>query len=469
VKECIRYYMKKKDIINLLFLIVAVTALHYFTIANEGEIHDFYRRLYYIPIILAAFKYHFKGGLITSLVVSTLYSPHIFIFKKLENIGLANQLLEIVLFIFIGSLTGYLVEQLYQKNLMLTEQLEKIRKVEKLNDRILDSMQNALVSIDIKHNITLVNKVARETLFVDSISSSNFMKRINPEIIEVLKGKTKSIKKKVAYRINESNLLFQILITSIHGNSEIEGALIIIEDITERTKFEEEFLKSEKLSAVGLMASSLAHEIRNPLGIIKTIIQTILSKKTVSTDDMDGLEIIDSEINRTNKVISELLNYSKPMKGLKTIEFIGEVVLETERFIKRYANEKNIDVICEIEMDVPVCIIKDRFKQALINIILNSIQAMPDGGIVRIKVLIKDNEVELSIIDNGIGISQENIKQVFTPFYTTKVSGTGLGLSMTLKIIEEHDGHIEIISEQNIGTNITIRMPIYTAGEVENA
>jgi len=468
VIHILKINQKSKDIIGMIVLIAFVTSLHYFTAAREGQIHDFYRRLYFIPIILGAFKFRFKGGIIISIVVSGLYSPHIFLYRQFEDVGIANQLLEIVLFLFIGSITGYLVEQLFQKNVILSEQLMKITAIENLNENILNSMQNPLIAIDCNQEITLSNKVAKEIFKLTNNqhhTTPKIIVKIDKEIMEILLGKKKHIYIDVEWIENDETYLFKTWIYPIITENKIDGALIILDDSTELAKLEEEILRSEKLSLIGQMASSIAHEIRNPLGIVKTIIQTIISNNKLQIEELEGLRIVDSEINRTNNVITELLNFSKPVKGIKTIVNLNELMVELIRLTRPFAQEKNVEVEVVMDSHLEVEIIKEKFKQALMNIFLNSIEAMPDGGLIKVQGKMVNNIISISIKDNGIGIDDEIINLVFNPFFTTREAGTGLGLSMTQKIIEEHQGQISITSEINNGTEIVIKLNSIDGGE----
>lgn len=452
----------------MIVLIASVTSLHYFTAAREGQIHDFYRRLYFIPIVLGAFKFRFKGGVLISLIISGLYSPHIFMYRQFEDIGMANQLLEIVLFLFIGSITGYLVEQLFQKNLILSEQLMKITAMENLNENILNSMQNPLISVDCNHEITLCNKVANKTFELEKVqqrSIPEIIGKLNNELEEIILGKKKHKYFDVEWITNNEKYLYKTWIYPIITKNKIEGALIIFDDSTELLMLEQEVLRSEKLSLIGQMASSIAHEIRNPLGIVKTIIQTIISNNNLNTEELEGLRIVDSEINRTNNVITELLNFSKPVNGIKTIVNLKDLMIELIRLTRPYAQEKNVDFDLAMDANLEVEIIKEKFKQALMNIFLNSIEAMPEGGLIIVHGSSINQIITISITDNGIGIKDEIINLVFNPFFTTREAGTGLGLSMTQKIIEEHQGQVKIISQVNKGTQVIIKLNSIDRGE----
>jgi signal transduction histidine kinase len=239
-----------------------------------------------------------------------------------------------------------------------------------------------------------------------------------------------------------------------------------MEDITEMHKLEEEIRRSDKLASIGIMASGVAHEIRNPLGIVKTIAQTIKLNDSLSLSDLEGINIIIDEVNRANSVIKEILDFSKIEKGILKENSIYELIEDVKKIIDNYSKDKNVDIINLVEENIELRIDVSKMKQVFMNLIFNAIDAMPLGGKVTIKSEISEKKIAIEITDNGVGIKEENIKNIFDPFFTTRDVGTGLGLSITHKIVKEHNGSIRVKSKANEGSSFIIELPYVSRGEI---
>lgn len=223
-------------------------------------------------------------------------------------------------------------------------------------------------------------------------------------------------------------------------------------------------MDSDKLSIVGRLASSITHELRNPLSVINSSVQFCLEKLTLDEPLKKHLEIIQRNVMRANQIIYDLLEFSKPKSFNFQIipfhEILDEVItmISTKcEHAKVKLEKKYNDNFPEIKAD------KQKLEQVFMNIILNAIDAMPNGGILTISVKVdaKNHEIVVTFADTGIGIEKENIKKIFEPFFTTKKEkGTGLGLSTAYSIIKEHGGNIKVDSEPGKGAMFIIYLPM---------
>lgn len=238
-----------------------------------------------------------------------------------------------------------------------------------------------------------------------------------------------------------------------------KAILSILNDITDKKKTTETLLqKSEKLAVVGQMAAGIAHEIRNPLTSIKGFIQLFKSKYPI---DEEYFNLLLSELERINLIISEFLVLSKPTDIVFKEKDIKNLVQDIVTLINTQAAINNIQILVEFEPDIPTIVCEEnQLKQVFINVLKNSIEAMPNGGIIQVKGVVKENnKVSLYFIDQGSGIPEERLPTLGEPFYTTKEKGTGLGLMTSYRIIENHDGELKISSKVNEGTTIEIILP----------
>ncbi|PEP99126.1 PAS domain-containing sensor histidine kinase [Bacillus toyonensis] len=234
--------------------------------------------------------------------------------------------------------------------------------------------------------------------------------------------------------------------------------MIIVRDITERKKAEELLNKSDTLAAIGQLAAGVAHEVRNPLTVIKGFIQLFQINKE---DQEKYFDLMLSEIERIEAILQEFLSIAKTDEINTEKKNIYQIFKNVVSLINTKAIMTNIQV--ELFTDSEEIIIEcseNQLKQVFINILQNSIEAMLNGGKISIHIKeIHKNGVIISVIDEGIGIPEERIKRLGEPFYSTKEKGTGIGLMLNYKIIESHQGTISIISEVGVGTTVTIYLP----------
>ncbi len=225
---------------------------------------------------------------------------------------------------------------------------------------------------------------------------------------------------------------------------------------------QEQLIRSEKLAAIGQLAGGVGHEIRNPLGAIKNAVYYIRGKVEKSELEqkeprvMEFLDIVDDEINTSNKIINDLLGFSRVGKPAVSPSQIKKVI---EDGLARASIPENIELIKKLDTDLPeVNIDPDQIQQVLVNMILNAVQAMPEGGKLTIEAKAKEKFLEVEISDTGCGIPQEAIGKIFDPLFTTRAKGIGLGLAVCKTSIERHEGYIEVKSEVGKGTTFTIKL-----------
>ncbi|MGE6363436.1 ATP-binding protein [Bacillus paramycoides] len=234
--------------------------------------------------------------------------------------------------------------------------------------------------------------------------------------------------------------------------------MVIIRDITERKKTEELLNKSDTLAAIGQLAAGVAHEVRNPLTVIKGFIQLFQINKE---DQEKYFDLMLSEIERIEAILQEFLSIAKTDEIPTEKKNIYKIFENVVSLINTKAIMTNIQV--ELIADSGEIIIEcseNQLKQVFINILQNSIEAMPDGGKISIHMKeMNEDGVIIDIVDEGIGIPEERIKRLGEPFYSTKEKGTGIGLMLSYKIIESHQGAISIMSDVGVGTTVTIYLP----------
>ncbi len=349
-------------------LLLAVTAMHYLTTTQLVNAHDVYRRLYYVPIVLGGVWFALRGGIVTSILASLLYMPHVlFHWQHHPSIAL-EQYLEIVLYNVIGCLTGFLAERERQQKLRYQKTAETLEEsYRKLRDQA-------------------------------------------DQIIE------------------------------------IEGQL----------------RRADRLSALGELSAGMAHEIRNPLGSIKGTAEIL--RDGVAPDDpkLEFADILIKEVDRLNKVLEDFLRFARPEPVEHGRFSPNKAIEEVLELTRQQALSNRVEVEVELAEDMEISGRGEQIQQALLNLVLNALQVMPDGGHLKVSSTVHGNEVGIHVSDSGPGIAMEDRDRIFNPFVTTRDSGTGLGLAITQRIIQSHDGHIHLESTPGQGSSFTLCLPIST-------
>ena len=241
---------------------------------------------------------------------------------------------------------------------------------------------------------------------------------------------------------------------------------VIIREITEAIRKETRLRRSESLASMTTMAAGVAHEIKNPLAAMKIHTQlmrkTIQKKGSINESDAEGfLSVLEEEIEHLNKIAVDFLFAVKPMEVELKKESINDIVSDILSFLEPEAEEKNIVVDSVLSSFIPNIELDSRLvKQALLNLIQNAFAAMDGGGKLSVVTKLNGDFVSVRISDTGCGIDEDKIAKIFEPYYTTKASGTGLGLTLVYKIMKEHHGDIHVTSQKGKGTTFTLDFPI---------
>jgi signal transduction histidine kinase/DNA-binding response OmpR family regulator len=226
-----------------------------------------------------------------------------------------------------------------------------------------------------------------------------------------------------------------------------------------------QLIQTEKLAALGRLAAGIAHEVNNPLQPVLNCLEAAI--EDVQSDhpvDPESLRIAESEVQRIKTIVSRLLDFSRPSAEERLPVNLHDLVQEVLILTNRQLEGKRIRVETRLQPIQPVAGSPTQLKQVFLNLVLNAMESMPDGGSIVIETYPDEREMALSIQDSGVGMDEQTIAQIFEPFYSTKGDGTGLGLSVSYGIIQGHGGRIEVESELGQGSRFTIWLPCYTTG-----
>jgi signal transduction histidine kinase len=366
--------------------------------------------------------------------------------KNDQDIGLLTKAIE-----SINSVSSTLM-QYYQtledKVKVLTEEVEQKKQ---LLDSILDSIDVGVIFFDKDGVIRLMNKAAEGLLGTDSgtiVGGTSLHAEINDEMVVPEKGNP-----------------FHALVSSseVRGGSDGStiGKVLIFKDITRLKRLEAENERNRRLSAMGELVMKIAHEIRNPLGSIE-LFANLLATDLKGTEQVDYARRISNSVRSLVNTLDNMLRFSGEIRPKMEFSCVNDIVRETCDEFREVLAGGGIEFNLSDDVEHSLYLDKGLMRQALINILLNAVHAMPEGGTIRVSIAQGKglDDVRISIKDHGPGMNEETRARLFEPFFSTKDRGTGLGMSITLGIITAHKGRIDVDSFPGKGTEFIILLPL---------
>ena len=356
----------------------------------------------------------------------------------------------------------------------MEQYLRSLAREKGLLQSVFESISEAIIVLDRDRKIVFINNTARGMLGITNRSPVNkpILRYVTDLRLQKLFDDDDLFTRSTfstEFRIKRPRkMVLQINIFPYRMDSELEGSIVLIKDITQQKKKQMDTFQSEKLSALSTLAAGVAHEIGNPLNSIGIHMQLMDKdiKKIKDKKTRDRLtEYIRSartEVTRLDKMVRTFLTAVRPTALNLTDHNINHILEGVLDFLYYEISDKNIAIEKEYSPKVPLMPLdEEQIRQAFFNIIKNAIEAMPNGGQLRVASDMKQDEVIVAFTDTGGGITEENLSQIFEPYFTTKQKGSGLGLMIVYKIISDHGGRIEVESDKGKGTLIKVFLPIF--------
>ncbi|MEW6193838.1 MAG: ATP-binding protein [Bacteroidota bacterium] len=365
----------------------------------------------------------------------------------------------IILFI-LGSIVFALIFINQNFNLLKKE----YHSIELFANRVIEKVNDGIIVLDPANNIKLVNESAVR-LFQKSkeeILNKDLCSLISPdkckEIIE-----TDFSLQQIDITIDNRDKNLLVSKSRFDDAAGKLNTVFVLSDFTEQRLLENQIERNERLAAIGGLASTIAHEIRNPLNSIGTITQQ-LGKDYMPSDNREDYQnltkLVYKEVRRINDIIENFLNFARPLPINPSNFRLTDFFYEIEKQYSAITNGRNIKLQIDNNCACDVFWDRTQMHQVMLNLIENAIDAVKTGGLVSIKCYETKNEkISIEVSDDGKGIQPENLKKIFNLYFTTKPDGNGIGLSIVQKIITEHDGMIDVISKEGSGTKFTIMLP----------
>ena len=266
------------------------------------------------------------------------------------------------------------------------------------------------------------------------------------------------------YKQQWNGLTVNFSVTSLLDKSgATRGRLIIIDDITDRIRLEDQLVQNDKLTSIGLLAAGVAHEVNTPLAVISSYSQMLRKQIAPGDTGYKLLEKITAQTFRASEIVNSLLSFSRMNAAEFAAVDIHKVINETLSLLEHSFKTAQIQVASDLLAEAPMVTGNaGKLQQVFLNLFLNARDAMPEGGVLGIRTSIVEGRIEIVVTDSGVGISREHIKKIYDPFFTTKIAGkgTGLGLSVSYGIVQEHGGSISVESSLGRGTSFRLDFPL---------
>ncbi len=475
-----------RDVVFVVAMVLLITMLHLFTsnTYSNAPLHLVYRRAYFIPIVYAAIVFGRRGGAFTAIACIISFGTYSLLsMNRISGLSF-DSLLEMVSYLIAGLLFGALrdvgeakardlgqvsrqLEDAYRK---LEERAIQLINVQDYTSSILRSITSGVITVGPDGSVATANPAAERILGASEVD-------MVPKSIGSLFRDDGGIASDVD-RVLTGRLPLTLRETTVvtHGGREVHvqattsrmrtvgggilGAVLTLEDVSDIRALTERLIRADRLAAMGELTAGVAHEVRNPLGIIRASVQLLEDSGCDQARILESTAVIKQEIDRLDRVIKALLDFGRPSRPTFVETEVNEVLEDVILFTNRFAKQADVTIETQFEPGAPkVMADPDQLKQVFLNLVTNAVQAMSDmGGTIVLKSWSDGDYVRVSVADDGPGISPEDLSKIFDPFFTKRAEGTGLGLTIVHRIIDAHDGHIEVESSRN-GTTFTLSLP----------
>ncbi len=473
-----------RDALIVTAAVAVITFFHYaplqLSFISHDTFHVLLRRLYYFPIIYAALRFGIRGGLLTSVVVTILFAPHVTESMGGFFGGSIDNFFEIIFYNVVAFTTGAVVDAKHRQSLRYQEVLELNREIEDreaairamkaYTESILNSVSSGVISCDQRGRVATANPEAARLLgFSPGEMAMAPLSRVFATHTELLRAAELVLSGEQQRATLETDLApvsgaplpVAVRITPHLSGSRLLGIVITIEDLSEVIDLTEQLLRADRLANLGELVAGVAHEVRNPLGVIKASVQMMQQEPAGYAAGTELARVVVQEIDRLDALVNTLLDFGRPSHSQLGPVSAGRALDEVILITKQFARQQRVSVRRDFDESLPpVWADEDRLKQVFVNLISNAVQAMPGGGSITIGAAAHDGFLQLSFTDTGTGIAGTEKDRIFDPFHTSRADGSGLGLSIVHRIVDAHNGYITVDSEPGGGSAFTVGLPL---------
>ena len=467
------------------FICLLDTALITAVVAATGGPRSIFTFLYVLCVTAACVLLSRTRGLAiaavsiilyTGIVVARTVLPLIQFFdapQETTALELVTMFLNAATLLVVAILAGGLGEQYRATRQELETRQKDLRDLRAFKDLVFQSVGTGLIALDREHRITAFNRAAEEITGVvapraiGQAWSSLIGAAIPLEPIEAVitaNPRASTRHEAVLRRPDGTTVPVRMTFSALRsGEGERLGLISACEDLSAIRDMESRMRQADRLATVGRMAANIAHEIRNPLASLTGAIEVLTSPLTADDARERLSQIVARESERLNHIIKNFLEYARPAPlSIATFD-VAAAVEDVLLLLEHRASPGSLKVIREFAPSIPWAVDAQQFRQILWNLCLNAVEAMPDGGELRVSVAVRGGTLEVAVSDTGDGIAAADVSHVFEPFFSTKPEGTGLGLALVHRIVLDHGGEIDVRSSPGLGTTFTLTLPARNA------
>ncbi|MEE4255100.1 MAG: ATP-binding protein, partial [Desulfuromusa sp.] len=375
-----------------------------------------------------------------------------------------------------------MVDELNHRRQRLLHTLQALRHSRKeiirernFKNTVFENIETGLLTFDADSHVTSANGPACQILAIDRPGKDCHWKKLLiawPELHEVLSrwfdaSKTergRSFREYVSLERKGRPLTYRMAMFPLSFRQQ-EGWLLTLEDLTERVNMRQQMARMDRLASLGRMSAGIAHEVRNPLTGVSLLLDELHDRLLGKESDQKLIQRALGEIERLESLVNEMLNFSALPAPKLCQGKVDSVVQDSLFLVRKQCQRQKVKLIEQIDDNLPeIQMDADRLKQVMLNLLNNGLEAMPDGGELKVVVAQENSDILIHILDTGVGIAAEQLPLIFEPFFTSKGHGTGLGLAISYNIISDRGGEIKIESKLSEGTSVLVSLPVNPVG-----
>ena len=467
------------------FICLLDTALVTAVVAATGGPRSIFTFLYVLGVTATCVLLSRTRGLAIAAVSIVLYTgivlartvlPLIQFFdapQETTALEVVTMFLNAATLLVVAILAGGLGEQYRATRQELETRQKDLRDLQAFKDLVFQSVGTGLIALDLEHRVTAFNHAAEEITGVAAPHAigrawSSLIGSVIPlepiESVIAANPRASTRHEAVLRRPDGTSVPVRMTFSALRsGEGERLGLISACEDLSAIREMESRMRQADRLATVGRMAANIAHEIRNPLASLTGAIEVLTSPLTADDARERLSQIVAHESERLNHIIKNFLEYARPAPlSIATFD-VAAAAEEVLLLLEHRTSSGSLKVIREFVPSIPWAVDAQQFRQILWNLCLNAVEAMPEGGELRVSVSVRGATLEVAVSDTGDGIAAADVSHVFEPFFSTKPEGTGLGLALVHRIVQDHGGEIDVRSAPGLGTTFTLTLPARNA------
>jgi two-component system sensor histidine kinase PilS (NtrC family) len=455
------------------------TALITAVVAATGSSRSIFAFLYVLSVTAACLLLSRTGGLTIAAASSALYAALVFgrtvfpiaVFAEAPGENAALEVVTIFMnagtFLVVAIVAGGLAERFRSTQEELKTKQADLSDLEAFTNLIFDSVGTGLIALDREHRVTTLNRAAEQITGMTAAAAvgrpwSAFGGSVSLLVVETeieTSGRGSVWREMTLRRGDGEEIPVRMTFSALRaGDGRGIGLIAACEDLSAIRSMEARMRAADRLATLGRMAANIAHEIRNPLAALSGAVEVMAAGANEETRDRLA-QIVLKETGRLNSIIREFLEYARPAPLHRTPVNVAEAVDEVLLLLEHQAAPGTLKAIREFPPALTWTVDRQQFRQAVWNLCVNAVQAMPEGGELRVSMTTTGRRLVLRVHDTGEGIAPGDLGQIFEPFFSTKPDGSGLGLALVHRIVQDHGGEIDVDSRPGVGSTFTIILP----------